>query len=88
VERGFRFAVGIEDTFVPQVFPRHRALDEDELTQHDRVWSEDLGLAADTGASTIRYGFRAWASSHRFPAVGRPTGPGPGRGPAAGRPRR
>jgi beta-glucosidase len=53
----FRFAVGIEDTFVPHAFPGHRALDEYELTQHYRFWSEDLGLAAETGASAIRYGF-------------------------------
>jgi beta-glucosidase len=57
VESGFRFAVGIEDTFVPHAFPGHRALDEYELTQHYRFWSEDLGLAAATGAGAIRYGF-------------------------------
>jgi beta-glucosidase len=57
VERGFRFAVGIEDTFVPHGFPGHRALDEYELTQHYRFWSEDLGLATDAGATAIRYGF-------------------------------
>jgi beta-glucosidase len=57
VESGFRFAVGIEDTFVPHAFPGHRALDEYELTQHYRFWSEDLGLAADAGATSIRYGF-------------------------------
>jgi beta-glucosidase/6-phospho-beta-glucosidase/beta-galactosidase len=54
---GFRFAVGIEDTFVPHAFPGHRALDEYELTQHYRFWPEDLGLAAETGATAIRYGF-------------------------------
>ena len=57
MEPGFRFAVGIEDTFVPHGFPGHRALDEYELTQHYRFWSEDLGLAADSGATAIRYGF-------------------------------
>jgi beta-glucosidase len=57
VDNGFRFAVGIEDTFVPHAFPGHRALDEYELTQHYRFWSEDLGLAAATGAGAIRYGF-------------------------------
>jgi beta-glucosidase len=57
VDGGFRFAVGIEDTFVPQAFPGHRALDEYELTQHYRFWSEDLGLAVDAGAGAIRYGF-------------------------------
>ena len=54
---GFQFVVGIEDTFVPHAFPGHRALDEYELTQHYRFWSEDLGLAADAGAGGIRYGF-------------------------------
>ena len=57
MDSGFRFAVGIEDTFVPHAFPGHRALDEYELTQHYRFWSEDLGLAAATGAGAIRYGF-------------------------------
>jgi beta-glucosidase/6-phospho-beta-glucosidase/beta-galactosidase len=57
VGSGFRFAVGIEDTFVPHAFPGHRALDEYELTQHYRFWSEDLDLAAATGAGAIRYGF-------------------------------
>jgi beta-glucosidase len=57
VSSGFQFAVGIEDTFVPHAFPGHRALDEYELTQHYRFWSEDLGLAAEAGAGAIRYGF-------------------------------
>jgi beta-glucosidase/6-phospho-beta-glucosidase/beta-galactosidase len=57
VGSGFRFAVGIEDTFVPHAVPGHRALDEYELTQHYRFWSEDLDLAAATGAGAIRYGF-------------------------------
>jgi beta-glucosidase len=57
VNSGFRFAVGIEDTFVPHAFPGHRALDKVELTQHYHHWSEDLGLAAETGATAIRYGF-------------------------------
>ena len=57
VSSGFQFAVGIEDTFVPHAFPGHRALDEYELTQHYRFWSEDLGLASDAGATAIRYGF-------------------------------
>ena len=57
MDRGFKFAVGIEDTFVPHAFPGHRALDEYELTQHYRFWSEDLGLATDAGATAVRYGF-------------------------------
>jgi beta-glucosidase len=56
MDNGFRFAVGIEDTFVPHAFPGHRALDEYELTQHYRFWSEDLALAAEAGAGAIRYG--------------------------------
>jgi beta-glucosidase len=57
VEHGFWFAVGIEDTFVPHAAPGQRALDEYELTQHYRCWSQDLGLAAEAGAGAIRYGF-------------------------------
>ncbi len=50
------FAVGIEDTFVPQVRPGHRALDEYELTGHYTNWREDIDLAAASGAEAIRYG--------------------------------
>lgn len=50
------FAVGIENTFVPQTRPGHRALDEYELTDHYRLWKEDLDLASATGAEAIRYG--------------------------------
>ena len=53
---GFRFAVGLEDTFVPQTSPGHRALDLYELTGHYENWREDLDLAASSGASMIRYG--------------------------------
>jgi beta-glucosidase len=52
----FRFAVGIEDTFVPQEAPGHRKLDEYELTQHYAQWREDLDRAADAGAEVIRWG--------------------------------
>lgn len=51
-----RFAVGIEDTFVPQTRLGHRAMDEYELTQHYHYWHEDLGYAKDCGATMIRYG--------------------------------
>ncbi|WP_214106467.1 family 1 glycosylhydrolase [Acrocarpospora catenulata] len=51
-----RFAVGIEDTFVPQEYPGARRLDEYELTQHYHQWHADLGLAAATGAELIRWG--------------------------------
>ena len=53
---GLKFAVGIEDTFVPQVSPGLRSLDEYELTGHYERWREDLDLAASTGAAMIRYG--------------------------------
>ena len=53
---GLWFAVGIEDTFVPQSCPGLRPLDEYELTGHYDKWREDLDLAASTGASMIRYG--------------------------------
>jgi len=51
-----KFAVGIEDTFIPQTYPGRRALDEYELTGHYERWREDLDLAASTGAEMIRYG--------------------------------
>ena len=53
---GLKFAVGIEDTFIPQVSPGLRSLDEYELTGHYDNWREDLDLAASSGASMIRYG--------------------------------
>jgi beta-glucosidase len=53
---GLKFAVGIEDTFIPQVSPGRRALDEYELTGHYERWREDLDVAASTGAEMIRYG--------------------------------
>ena len=52
----FRIGVGIEDTFVPQEAVGRRALDEYALTQHYASWEEDLALAAESGATTIRYG--------------------------------
>lgn len=52
----FRFAVGIEDTFVPQTALGRRALDEYALTQHYERWSSDLELARASGATTMRYG--------------------------------
>lgn len=51
-----RFAVGIEDTFIPQTPFRERVLDEYEMTQHYQFWHADLGLAAEAGASMVRWG--------------------------------
>lgn len=64
----FRFVVGIEDTFVPQVRIGERALDEYELTQHYVQWESDLGLARNVGASSIRYGF-PWYRLNPAPGV-------------------
>jgi hypothetical protein len=52
----FRFAAGIEDTFVPQERVGQRRLDEYELTQHYQYWREDLDLLARTGADSLRWG--------------------------------
>ncbi len=53
----FAWALGIEDTFVPQVHARSgRVLDEYVLTQHDRFWREDLRMISDTGVRYLRYG--------------------------------
>ena len=52
----FRFAVGIEDTFIPQEFPGQRRLDEYELTQHYQFWRDDLDLVAQSGADSMRWG--------------------------------
>ena len=50
------FAVGIEDTFIPQTPFGERSLDEYELTQHYHFWHADLGLVRECGASMARWG--------------------------------
>lgn len=52
----FRWATGIEDTFVPQARPGLRSLDEYALMNHYERWREDLQLARDVGAQMIRWG--------------------------------
>lgn len=52
----FLWAAGIENTFVPQVRPGHRALDEYELIGHYEHWREDLSLASDLGLQAMRWG--------------------------------
>lgn len=51
-----RFAVGIEDTFIPQTPFGERGLDEYEMTQHYHFWHSDLALAVEAGASMVRWG--------------------------------
>jgi beta-glucosidase len=52
----FIWATGIEDTFVPQVRPGYRPLDEYELIGHYQHWREDLQLASQLGVSVLRWG--------------------------------
>lgn len=52
----FQWAVGIENTFIPQTRAGHRRLDEYELMDHYGQWREDLDRAADLGITAIRYG--------------------------------
>src|SRR5690348_4119806 len=52
----FLWASGIENTFVPQVRPGDRALDEYELMGHYQHWREDLALARDLGLHALRWG--------------------------------
>ncbi|WP_029214460.1 family 1 glycosylhydrolase [Kallotenue papyrolyticum] len=65
----FRWAVGIEDTFVPQTRSGLRSLDEYELMGHYASWREDLALARATGARMIRWGmpwYRVEPEAGRF----------------------
>lgn len=50
------FALGIEDTFVPQGSPGERAIDEYELTEHYAQWRGDLDKAVLAGAELLRWG--------------------------------
>jgi len=52
----FIWASGIEDTFIPQTRPGHRALDEYELIGHYQHWREDLMLAQQLGVKSLRWG--------------------------------
>lgn len=52
----FIWASGIEDSFVPHVRGRFRALDEYALIGHYEHWREDLALARDAGLSALRWG--------------------------------
>lgn len=50
------FALGVEDTFIPQEAEGQRSLDEYELMQHYEFWREDLGLCEQVGATMVRWG--------------------------------
>lgn len=50
------FALGIEDTFVPQSRAGERPIDEYELTEHYDKVETDLGLATAVGAEMVRWG--------------------------------
>lgn len=52
----FIWASGIEDTFVPQTRPGHRALDEYALIGHYEHWRADLALARELGVRALRWG--------------------------------
>jgi beta-glucosidase len=52
----FLWATGIEDTFVPQTRPGHRALDEYQLMGHYQHWREDLSLVRELGLKAVRWG--------------------------------
>lgn len=53
----FLWAVGIEDTFIPQMATHTgRTLDEYELTQHYRCWRDDLDRVASLGIRSLRFG--------------------------------
>jgi beta-glucosidase len=52
----FIWATGIEDTFVPQTRPGHRALDEYQLMGHYQHWRQDLALVRDLGIRAVRWG--------------------------------
>ncbi len=52
----FLWATGIEDTFIPQTRPGHRALDEYQLMGHYEHWREDLALVKDLGVKMVRWG--------------------------------
>ena len=54
--KDFLWAAGIEDTFVPQVRPGHRSLDEYELMGHYEHWREDISLALQLGLKSMRWG--------------------------------
>ncbi|MEY4941674.1 MAG: hypothetical protein RIQ93_3409, partial [Verrucomicrobiota bacterium] len=65
----FVWAAGIEDTFITAPWPATgRTLDEYELTEHYQRWFEDLGLLAEIGVNSARYGL-PWHRINPRPGV-------------------
>ncbi|GEN50404.1 family 1 glycosylhydrolase [Alkalibacterium pelagium] len=64
--KDFKWAVGIENTFVTQIEKGERPLDEYELTQHYENWESDLDLVRKTGVGMIRYGI-PWYTIEKKP---------------------
>jgi beta-glucosidase len=60
----FLWASGIEDTFVPQTRPGHRALDEYQLMGHYEHWREDLALGRELGLGALRSGVPWYRVEH------------------------
>ena len=53
----FEWLAGIEDTFITAPSPKTgRTLDEYELTEHYARWHDDIGLMAELGIRSARYG--------------------------------
>lgn len=52
----FCWATGIENTFIPQVRPGLRAMDQYALTQHYQLWQSDIDCVAATGVQAVRWG--------------------------------
>jgi beta-glucosidase/6-phospho-beta-glucosidase/beta-galactosidase len=59
------FALGIEDTFVPQAREGERPIDEYRLCEHDRFFADDFRLAAGVGAELLRWGIPWYLVSPR-----------------------
>ncbi|HMN28254.1 MAG TPA: family 1 glycosylhydrolase, partial [Caldilineaceae bacterium] len=53
---GFCWATGIENTWIPQVRPGLRALDQYSLTQHYQLWKSDIDAATEVGVQAVRWG--------------------------------
>ncbi|MDU0348749.1 family 1 glycosylhydrolase [Actinomyces sp. MRS3W] len=62
------FALGFEDTFVPQPGPGERPIDEYELTEHYTRYDEDFRNAARSGAELLRWGL-PWYRVNPEPGV-------------------